>query len=208
MLYSLWYNLPLCALDSRQILFMFWSFLSKNIWSAACQLLCILFPLHLSFSCPLFLVLSYLFLSVSDFSSSSPPLSSSFCAVFFKQGHIRSTKDIASRHHSVSPSVSLLIRHGGHPAAPSLACWIQSEQCGHVRAGRQHALPRHEAFVHIRLRLDLLLFYPVLAVAHARYLHLPQRCGLQPQSTAERGTPDQPGLHQHAQLQDGAGHAK
>lgn len=126
----------------------------------------------------------------------------SFNKVTYPQGYC-----IASPLH-LPLSLSLLSRHGGHPAAPSLACWIQSEQCGRVRAGRQHALPRHEAFVHVRLRLDLLLFCPVLTVALLRYLHLPQRCGLQPQSAAERRAPDQPGLHKHAQLQDGAGHAK
>lgn len=75
-------------------------------------------------------------------------------------------------------SLSLHSRHGGHPAAPSLACWLQSERRGPVRAGRQHALPQHEAFVDVRLCLHLLLLHPVLPVSLACYLHLPQRCGL------------------------------
>lgn len=104
--------------------------------------------------------------------------------------------------------ISLRSRHGGHPAALSLACRFQSERRGSVRAGRQLPLPRHEAFVHVRLRLHLLLLHTFLPVSLARVLHLLRRCGLWPQSAAGWRPPDQHGLRQHAQLQDGSRHAQ
>lgn len=74
--------------------------------------------------------------------------------------------------------ISLHSRHGGHPAAPGLACRFQSERRGPVRAGRQLPLPQHEAFVHVRLRLHLLLLHHVLSVSPACILHLLSQCGL------------------------------
>lgn len=99
-------------------------------------------------------------------------------------------------------------RHGGHPAAPSLACRFQSEHGGPARAGRQLPLPRHEALGHIRLRIHLLLLCSFFPVSPTCVLHLFRGCSLWPQSTSDWRTPDQHGLHKWAQLQDGVEHTQ
>lgn len=99
-------------------------------------------------------------------------------------------------------------RHGGHPAAPGLACWLQSEHSRSARAGGQLPLARNETFVHVWLRLHFLLLHPFLPVSPACILHPFRWRGLWPKSTAEWRTPDQHGLHKHAQLQDTTRHVQ
>lgn len=92
-------------------------------------------------------------------------------------------------------------RHGGHPAAPSLACWLQLEHSRPARAGRQPPLPRHETFVHIRLCLHFLLLHPFFSVSPTCILHFIRWCGLRHQFAAKWGAPDEHGIHKHAKLQ-------
>lgn len=98
-------------------------------------------------------------------------------------------------------SVSSRGRHGGHPAAPRLACRLQPEQHGPAGAVRPPPQRRPEAPDHVRLHLHLIFLHPVLHVTLTCALHLPRRHGLWPQPAAERGTPDQHGLPEHAWLQ-------
>lgn len=153
------------------------------------------------FLCPFLCFSSVL---VSIISSSSPPPSVFFLVVFSFNKATFSQQTLLHQltHHCF---MSWYSRHGGHPAAPSLACRFQSEHGGPARAGRQLPLPRHEALGHVRLRLHLLLLCPFLPVSPTCIFRW---CSLWPQSTTDWRTPDQHGLHKWAQLQDGVEHTQ
>lgn len=165
-----------------------WHISSLTLWTKLHMGLSVCIFNVISFSLPvsqLFLISCSRFLSL--FLSTFPLWFFSCCFLLTRPHTVNRGYCISQTQHC---SISLHSRHGGHPAAPSLACRFQSERRGPFWAGWQLPLPWHEAFVHIRLHPHLLHIHPLLPVSSTCIFHLFHWCGLWPQSTAEWRTPD------------------